>query len=650
MKVLLVKSHHFRRAGLIAAAVAVAVVFFVLGPFLRLLMGPVSLGPFATAVGTSLTNALPGLSVRYDDAAVEWSRDEGKVNIVVLGARVFDRSQRIIAQAPKAEIDLAAAPLLEGKVVIRRIALVGVQLTLVHTLDGTLRLGIERDREQSDVLKELREALSSGGDNSALKSFAVRKARLAFYDERTGLFVVAPQASVQIATDPAAGGTVAAAIDAQVEISGQRASLVANLKLPRDGQTVAGDISVTGLAVNALGANAKALGFLKPYALKMDVSGSFILDHGSTHLRNADFGLGASGTVFGLGHPVRVKLLRLVGRYDAATGRLLIEDGTLAGNEARARLSGWGDLAFNSSGGLEKSSVDLTLDRIGVNMPGVMQQALTLARVALRASYTTADNTIDIHDLLVSGGPLSASLNGKIVLSASQTPAIALNGRMAPMSARSLLQYWPLKLGEGARAWIADNVSGGNVGPVTLTTNIAAGALDLAVLPDDALNLSFPIQGATVTYLHGLTPLTDVSGSGTLTGNGFSARVDSAMVGPLKVSGGAVSIVDLSVPGPPGKITAHIEGGFGDVLKLIDMKPLGYPTRFGILTASAKGAAAIDLAFNMPMVRDLSMNDVKISVNGVMNGLALAIGDHSVSNGAVTVAIDNSSLHAAGTV
>ena len=627
-----------------------AAVFFLLGAFLRLLMGPVSLGPFATALGASLSDALPGLSVHYDEAAVEWSRDEGKVNIVVLGARVFDRSQRIIAQAPKAEIDLAAAPLLDGKVAIRRIALVGVQLTLVHTLDGTLRLGIERDREQSDVLKELREALSSSGGHSALKSFAVRKARLAFYDERTGLFVVAPQASVQIATDPAAGGTVAAAIDAQIEISGHRASMVANLKLPRDGQTVAGDVSITGLAVNALGENAKALAFLKPYGLTTDMSGSFVLDQGSTHLHYADFGLGATGTISGLGHPVRVKALRLVGRYDGTTGRLLIEDGSLAGNEARARLTGWGNLSFNSSGGLQKGNVDLTLDRIGVNMPGVMQQALTLARVALRASYTPDDNTLDIQDLLVTGGPLSASLNGKVVFSPGQTPAIAVNGRMAPLSAHALLEYWPLKLGEGARAWIAANVSDGNVGPVMLTTNITAGALDLPVLPDAALNLSFPIQNGTITYLRGLTPLSQMTGTGTLTGNSFTATVSSAMVGPLKVSAGKVVIADISVPRPPGTITAHVEGAFGDVLRLIDMKPLGYPTRFGINTASAKGAAAVDLSFDMPMVRDLSVNDVKIAVNGKIDGLGLSIGSHSISNGAVSVAINNSSLHAAGKV
>lgn len=652
MKILTVKSHHVRRAGLVAAGVGVAVLFFVLGATIRLLMGPISLGPFSGELASSLTKVLPGLAVRYDDAALQWSRDEGKINLVILGARVFDRDQRIIAQAPKAEIDLAAAPFLAGKVVVRRIMLIGVQLTLVHTLDGTLRLGLERDRGQSDVLKQLREALSSRGNNSALKSFAVRQARLAFYDERTGLFVVAPEASLQIATAKTGdnSGTMTAAITAQVEISGHRANLVANLKLPRDGDTVEGDVGITGLAVNALGENAQALAFLKPYALKTDISGSFTLDHGSTHVRYADFGLGAAGTVWGLGHPVRVKSLRLVGRYDGQTGRLLIEDGTLAGNEARARLRGSGDLVFNESGGLVKSTVDLKMDKIAVNMPGVMQQALTLARIALRASYTPDDSRITIQNLLVLGGPLSASLNGNVTMAPDKTPAIALTGRTAAISVKDLLQYWPLQLGQGARAWIAANVSAGSIGPILMKTDIAPGALDLPVLPEDALTLSFPIEGGTVTYIKGLTPLTGVVGMGVLAGNSFTAAVSSAMIGALKISAGKVSIPDINAADAPGEITAHADGELSDVLRLVDMNPLQYPSRFHIDADKAKGLSAIDLFFHMPMVRNLSIDDVGISVKGRMTGLALAIGNRQIDDGVADIAIDNSSLHVTGKI
>ncbi len=628
-----------------------ALLFFGLGALARLLVGPVSLGPFSGELADAISNSLPGLAVRYDDAALQWSRDEGRVNLVILGARVFDRSQRIIAQAPRAEIDLAAAPLLQGRVVVRRMALVGVQLTMVHTMDGALRLGVEGDRGQSDVLERLREALqSSKGSATSLTSFAVRKARLAFYDERTGLFVVAPQASLTVSTSGGKSAALAASVDADIEVSGHRAYLQARLTLPPDGQTVTGDISLHGFDVNALGENAKALAFLKPYALKGDITGSFTLDQGSTHVRAVDFGVGAAGIVHGFGHPVHVKTLRLVGRYDGRTGRLLIDDGVLAGNEARAHLYGDGHLKFNSAGGLETSSVDLTMDKIGVDMPGVMQRAMTLARIALQASYTPADNRIVIDKFLMFGGNLSASLTGEVDLFPGETPKIALNGHIAPLDVANLLHYWPLQLGQGAREWIAANILGGTIGPMALKADIAAGALDLPVLPDGAINLSFPIANATVNYLQGLTPLTNMQGSATLTGDTFTATVTSAKIGPLALSGGSVTIPNLHVAGSPGNIVAHVDGALSDVLTLIDMPPLHYPTRFHIGTDSAKGQAAIDLSFRVPMVKDLSIDDVGIKIGGQVRGLALAVGDHEVTNGVANLAIDNSSLHLDGDI
>ena len=78
----------------------------------------------------------------------------------------------------------------------------GVQLTLVRTKDGSLRLGMEQEQGQSDVLEDIRRAIANTSRGaSSLQSFAVRKARLAFYDQGTGLFVVAPDAQLEISTD-----------------------------------------------------------------------------------------------------------------------------------------------------------------------------------------------------------------------------------------------------------------------------------------------------------------------------------------------------------------------------------------------------------------------------------------------------------------
>src|SRR5262249_34882937 len=115
-----VKAHHVSRAALCVGVMVAAILFFVVGAGIRLLVGPVSLGPLRSTLAEAIAEALPGIDLDYDQAAVEWSRDQGKVNLVILGARMYDSKHRIVAQAPKADIDLAAAPFLKGRFEVRR--------------------------------------------------------------------------------------------------------------------------------------------------------------------------------------------------------------------------------------------------------------------------------------------------------------------------------------------------------------------------------------------------------------------------------------------------------------------------------------------------------------------------------------------------
>lgn len=648
------KPHHWRWGGLVTAALVAAVVFFVIGACMRLLMGPVSLGPFSGRLASSINEALPGLAVRYDEAALEWSRDEGRVNLVILGARVFNSTGRIIAQAPKAEIVLAAAPFLQGKVEIKSIALVGVQLTLVRAKDGHLHLGMEREQGQSDVLEQIREAISKSSKGaSSLQSFAVKKARLAFYDEGTGLFVVAPEAQLEVSTGIGTeqhAGQVEASVDAQIEISGHRAHVLGDVKLPQNAGNVTGDVSITGLDISALGTNTKAFAFLQPYALVTDLTGSFTLDH-ATSVRYADFGLSSAGMIIGFGPLIHVKSLKLLARYDGATGRLLIDDGSLEGSEARAHLGGFADLAFKPDGTFDTAKLELLMDKFAVNMHGVTSNAVTLTRVSLRGAFVAADQRFSIDQFLVTGGPVSAELTGAITFASNQSPGVDLDGKIAQMDVRDALHYWPLQVGEGARDWIDANVSAGKLGPIIIKTRIKAGALDQPVLPEDALNISLTLSGGTMNYIRGLTPITQAQATGLLTGDTFTGDLASGRVGALRITTGHVVIPNLHVTGSAGDFTAHAEGSVPDVLTLIDMKPLNYPSRFHVKTEGAKGTASVDLSFHVPMLKALTVDDIGISVKGAMHDLAIAMGEQAkISDGQVDFSVDNSNLHANGTV
>src|SRR5262249_52475517 len=149
----------------------------------------------------------------------------------------------------------------------------------------------------------------------------------------------------------------------------------------------------------------------------------------------------------------------------------------------------------------------------------------------------------------IDGPGLAGELTGRVVLADNVSPEIDITGKIAELSVRDLVRYWPLKVGEGARGWIAANMPQGSVGPFALAMNIKPGVLGGAALPEDALALTFPISGATVNYVHGLTPLTGANGTGTLTGDTFKADVTAGHVGPLAISKGQVVIPNLHLHG-----------------------------------------------------------------------------------------------------
>ena len=374
------------------------------------------------------------------------------------------------------------------------------------------------------------------------------------------------------------------------------------------------------------------------------------IENGTT-LRFADFGIGATGFVNGLGTPLHVKSLRFVGRFDGATGRLLIDDASLAGEQATAHLTGNADLKFGTDGSVSASRFSLSLDSVGIMLPGTIEHAVSRGRASISGGYTANNSTILIDQAQFSGGPISTSLAGRIVLATNETPEFDLDGKINPVGVRDLLPYWPYRAAPGVRAWIAERVPAGRIGPVLIHTRLPAGAVDRPVIPEDAVQITFPLTGGTITYLPGLTPLTNVSGTAVLSGDTFKAVIGSANVGPLSVSQGNVTIANLHVHGTPVIIAAHTTGLLPRYLSLLDMKPLQYPTRFHINAASAAGNAAFDLLFRVPTIKNLSVDAVTLSVKGPVGGLALSLGSHTrISDGNLSFAVNNNELRAVGAV
>ncbi|MEO8301266.1 MAG: DUF3971 domain-containing protein, partial [Rhizomicrobium sp.] len=646
-----IKAHHISRAALSAGVVVAAIVFFVAGAGLRLLWGPVSLGPLRGTLAGAIQDALPGIDLDYDQAAIEWTRDQGRVNLVVLGARIRDAQGHVVITAPKAAIGLAAAPFLHGEFVIKRITLVGVEFSLVRFKDGRIRLGNQANAGKDDVISRIRDVINArGGESSSLESFAVRNARMGLNDQVTGLHMTSSRANLVLR---ATGKTMGTSFDADVLMSGRTSHITADLTLPPGNGPVVGKATFAGLDLRGLGANAAMFSAVKNIPVVLSATTQFRMQ-ASGKVEEASFDITAHGEIpyaAMKSKALHIDSLRLVGRYDGAASHLALNSAELEAREARAHLKGAADFQSDASGKLERIKAVLSGQKIALNMPGVLPQPVTYQSLTVETDFLTGPRQFNITKLNLRAADFALDGSGTVTLNDSGSPGLVAKARIPAMPVRDLLRYWPNPVAPGAREWIEANIFAGEIGPLEAQTNFAPGMLDQAIFPEEALTLTFAMKELEGNYVSGLTRATNVNGDAVMTGDTFKATFSGGRIGSLIASRGTALIPNLHQTGTAGQFGVHIEGAMPDVMTLIDMKPLNYPTKFGIDPKTTGGRASADLMFTVPMLADLPVDDVGISVKAAVSDFAVTLsGKTRLTDGDVTFDIDNSHLHQSGQI
>src|SRR5712671_3914616 len=637
-----------QRTLLIFGALLAALLFFIGGAALRLLMGPISLGPFASIIEDALNHSVSGVVIRFDQAVLEWSRAEGKVNLIVLGTKVFDLDGHIVAQAPKADLDFDAAALVAGHLNLKRFGLIGVQVTGVRTKEGAFRLGFGRDQSDANLLETIRKILENSADGGgSLDSFSIRNARLAFRDEPTGLFIISPDASFTLKNSRK---ELDASLESSFEIGGVSSHMVAHAVLRPDGSPDHGNLEIKGFSIPALSENSTVFAALKPYRLTSDIQANFSFDeHGD--FMASDFQVAGKGSIETslFKEPLLLNKFAATGHYDAPHVLVTLDNFNVNIDGRQASANAKGDVTFSwKDGGLETLSANVDADAVRVSLPDWLPQPLALTSLSLQADYDRQARTITWRRAIIKGGALSADVSGSMQL-ADAGPAIALDGELAALSVADALKYWPNGTAEGAREWITANIPEGQIGPIRVHADLPPGALNASQLPDSSLDVTFPFEGLSVRYIARMTPVTGAHGEARLTGDSFHVAVSAGSVGPLALTNGEVTIPDLHTTGALTRVKAHSEGTMFQVLQLIDEEPLGYPKRFGINPSNVAGRASVDLDFEFPLLKDLALDQLRIGVQAKATDLALPIDNRKLDHGTVAFTIDSKSLTSQGT-
>ncbi|PWC34267.1 DUF3971 domain-containing protein [Azospirillum sp. TSO35-2] len=333
---------------------------------------------------------------------------------------------------------------------------------------------------------------------------------------------------------------------------------------------------------------------------------------------------------------------RLTGFTPAAVAGLAPALAPLAA--AALPLSGTAEVAFDPTLRPTAGSADLTAGSGLLHSPALFDAPLAIASGSLRLHG--GGDRVDLDGLsLVLGdgsgpqprieaGATAQRRDGRVAVEARAT------ARGVPLD--DLHRYWPKVASPNARDWVTQNLSHG-----TVTEARAEAALSLPLDAPAALELSrfdasMAGEDIAVRYFHDLTPVTGAAMEATTDGKTFSIQTKGGRVGDIEVGDGKVLIGGLDIGKETMDIRVPVQGPVRSILTLIDMPPLGYPSKLELDPKRTQGTAEAQLHFAFPLLADLKIEDLNLDVTGKLHkvGVEKVAAGLNATDGELSLALD----------
>lgn len=645
----------------IGIGLALAVVAICGATALRILFGPISLGMLTPVVEASLNRGMSEYRVAIGDSVLRWSRADWTLDLRFVDVALTSRDGALLASVPEMEVGLSARALLRGLIAPAEVAIFRPAATLVRREDGRVQLGFSQDNEDgvvqgSDrffnlVLTVLREAPNRKTQTGYLKRFIIRDATLTFYDRATDTMWRAPNAVLSFARG-------ADGLDAKLEaamVSGKKRFLVsAQGTLERAADLFHLTAKLEGFIPAHVAAKSRLLTPLKTVTgpLQGEISatltgkGAVKAGHFNVTMGRGRILLPGLSTV-----ALDVASAEAIGRFDAESESIVLERFAYDAGRNKAFATGRVKLLQRKDGTLAGLRFDLDAKDLSVDLPKLFSAHGRFPLAALRGGVDFASRTLRLDEAVLTSGSAKLSLKGTVV-EAPGAPALQLTGSIDHLPFADLAKIWPIGSAEGARAWIVRNVPRGVIPSGTLTVDVPAGALAAPRLPDEAVRLAFTFEELELSYIRGLTPITQGRGHAILWGNRFELWLEGGRIDELAVSNGTFTVADLSTTGEAGEIALNLKGRTASLLRVLDMQPLGYPTQFGIDPNAVGGEVDARLSVRVPLLDAVGWDEIGFRAEAALTDFAVEAPyrDFAITKGTLAMTIGETGLKAKGDV
>jgi hypothetical protein len=616
--------------------------------------GPVELGIFRDDVERAMTNARDGRAVTVERLTLQWSPSERRMFVVADRLSLKDAAGEEAGFAQRAELTLDAGAILLGNVEV-------LEADLTQGWIEVQNIGPNRWTVAGDPMPEIRAAALPQTPqewldriNSVLTDVLVGLESFNQTLDFEGLEFNNFDLRV-LDQEGAAIGTIEAA-------SGQF-------------QKLENDVSIQ------FAGDGQGLGLPEIFGISLDTYNGYqslkaVLDVGVLPITDLASRFGLSGfedSDLRLGTSFNAELLREDG---------LSEVGLVASrDEGSLNLGAWaGDVTDITTSlvyqpkqdQVEVEFLQLASNRLSGRFEGEVSNILAtnaLRRVALQAEEMTIDLTglfeapsevrnveleADLSDdfTIISVQSLGADIDDarlqasgefdwRVEHEEGQLPfTLDVTAELVgDISKDTILAYWPVNLGRGARNYVSDQLLTGNATEATAIVSIKPDSMAEGYLREEDLTVTFAFEGGSLRFLSDMPAVENAVGTGRVGGNSLDITVISATYDDWVIQSGAVDFPAFNPRGESFTVTAYGSGPAVSILRQLSESRLRIEETTGFDPERVSGDATASFKLTRPALSNVPLEDHIMEVKGQIRnaGLTAAAGPFDIVEGNVNV-------------
>lgn len=651
--------------GLVAAlAIGLGVAWW------RFSQGPIEVNSIRDQIETELSQARSGRPVGIETVELAWS-PKNALELRAIGVTVEDGRGGVLSRSDEARISLDILSLLIGRISVSRAEFVGGAMTFTRRQNGAIYVafgpedappdiiipppvGDDLNERVARVLDSMEDAFKPVGAGGGLREISVRDTHLILIDQGSGGRWTADDADVELARR---GRSLALAANAELE--GAEGTAPATLRITTDTrfQSAIIEFGTRNARPRAL-FSAAALGPFAGLDAPMTMTVSVGLDRQAGVNRFDGEVVVGQGSAEVAGDRLSLSGGRLHGRYDIESDQLIIDEIALAGDHTQVggeiRVSNVSSIARAAPN--ETAPFNISLPSLRMSVPGALAEPMSISNVHIAGTITGSDRSIRMTTMTARMGQGVFNGHGRIYLGDAggrSHVGIELTGAVdGSLDARDVLHMWPIGLGEGARGYLADTITGGTVTNATVMLNITPADLVDEALVDDAVDVRFNVTNGSMQFIDTMSPVTNAQASGVLRGNRFDMTIPQARFHGMAITNGRIEAPQFKPRGAMLTISAHADGDARQILEVLAMEPISLGERLPIEAATATGRGSVNLRIQRPMVHEAPFEVWRFNVDGAVRDFAgnLTTRNVALTQGQLTVHGDQRAVTVSGPV